>query len=121
MLQLVHDGVARGRLSLERLVRVLCENPARIFGLYPKKGTLRPGSDADLVIFDPLAKARIERGTQHSRASYTAYEGLNVAGAPVLTMQRGKVLVARGECLASAGRARFLATTAGRADLRDLA
>jgi dihydropyrimidinase len=120
MLQLVHDGVARGRLTLERLVRVLCENPARIFGLYPKKGTLRPGSDADLVIFDPSAKARIERGTQHSRASYTAYEGRNVAGAPVLTMQRGEVLVARGECLASAGRARFLATAAGRADLRDL-
>jgi dihydropyrimidinase len=120
MLQLVHDGVARGRLTLERLVRVLCENPARIFGLYPKKGTLRPGSDADLVIFDPSAKARIERGTQHSRASYTAYEGRSVAGAPVLTMQRGRVLVARGERVASAGRARFLATAAGRADLRDL-
>jgi len=121
MLQLVHDGVARGRLTLERLVRVLCENPARIFGLYPKKGTLRPGSDADLVIFDPSARACIEHRTQHSRASYTAYEGRSVAGAPVLTMQRGEILVARGEPFASAGRARFLATAAGRADLRDLA
>jgi dihydropyrimidinase len=121
MLQLVHDGVARGRLTLERLVRVLCENPARIFGLYPKKGTLRPGSDADLVIFDPSAKAYVEHRTQHSRAPYTAYEGRSVVGTPVLTMQRGEVLVARGECLASAGQARFLATAAGRADLRDLA
>jgi dihydropyrimidinase len=120
MLQLVHDGVVRGRLTLERLVRVLCENPARIFGLYPKKGTLQPGSDADLVIFDPSARARIEHRTQHSRASYTAYEGRSVAGAPVLTMQRGEVLVARGERVASAGRARFLATAAGRVDLRDL-
>jgi dihydropyrimidinase len=121
MLQLVHDGVARGRLTLERLVRVLCENPARIFGLYPKKGTLRPGSDADIVIFDPSARACIEHRTQHSRASYTAYEGRSVAGVPVLTMQRGEILVARGERVASAGRARFLTTAAGRADLRDLA
>jgi dihydropyrimidinase len=121
MLQLVHDGVARGRLTLERLVRVLCENPARIFGLYPKKGTLRPGSDADLVIFDPSARVRIEHSSQHSRASYTAYEGRSVAGTPVVTMQRGEVLVARGESVAVAGRARFLATAAGRADLRDLA
>jgi len=120
MLQLVHDSVACGRLTLERLVRVLCENPARIFGLYPKKGTLQPGSDADLVIFDPSARARIEHRTQHSRASYTAYEGRSVAGAPVLTMQRGEILVARGERVASAGRARFLATAAGRVDLRDL-
>jgi dihydropyrimidinase len=121
MLQLVHDGVARGRLTLERLVRVLCENPARIFGLYPKKGTLQPGSDADLVIFDPSARARIEHRTQHSRASYTTYEGRSVAGVPVLTMQRGEILVARGERVASSGRARFLATAAGRVDLRDLA
>lgn len=121
MLQLVHDGVARGRLTFERLVRVLCENPARIFGLYPKKGTLQPGSDADLVIFNPSARARIGHGTQHSRASYTAYEGRSVAGAPVLTMQRGEILVARGERVASAGRGRFLATAAGRADLRNLA
>ena len=97
MMSLVHDGVARGKLSLERMVRVLCENPARIFGLFPRKGTLRPGSDADLVVFDPSARVRIEHRTQHSRASYTAYEGREVVGVPVLTMQRGRILVERGE------------------------
>ncbi len=121
MLQLVHDGVARGRLSLERMVCVLSENPAKILGLYPTKGTLAPGSDADLVLFDPSARARIEHRTQHSRASYTAYEGRDVAGAPLLTMQRGEVLVEKGELRAKPGRARFLATAAGKTDARELA
>ncbi len=120
MMSLVHDGVARGKLSIERMVRVLCENPARIFGLFPRKGTLRPGSDADLVVFDPSARVRIEHRTQHSRSSYTAYEGREVVGVPVLTMQRGRILVERGERRAVAGQARFLATKAGRASLADL-
>jgi dihydropyrimidinase len=120
MLRLVHEGVTRGRLSLERMVRVLSENPARVFGLHPRKGTLAPGSDADLVLFDASAKARIEHRTQHSRASYTAYEGLEVAGAPVLTMQRGEILVERGELRARPGRARFLRTAAGKTDVREL-
>jgi dihydropyrimidinase len=120
MLSLVHDGVVRGKLSLERMVRVLSENPARIFGLYPRKGTLVPGSDADLVVFDPSRRVRIERRTQHSRASYTAYEGRELVGAPVLTMQRGRILVERGELRATAGQARFLGTRAGRADLAGL-
>lgn len=120
MLPLVHDGVAQGKLSLERMVRVLSENPARIFGLYPKKGVLAPGSDADLVVFDPTARARIEHRTQHSRASYTAYEGRDVVGTPVVTMQRGRILVERGELCAPAARGRFLATRAGRIDPADL-
>jgi dihydroorotase-like cyclic amidohydrolase len=121
MLPLLHDGVARGLLSIERMVRVLCENPARIFGLFPQKGTLRPGSDADLVVFDPSVSTRIEHRTQHSRASYTAYEGRSVTGAPVVVMQRGDVLVERGELRAKPGRARFLATRAGRVEVRELA
>jgi dihydropyrimidinase len=120
MVPLVHDGVVRGLLSLERMVRVLCENPAKIFGLYPMKGTLAPGSDADLVLFDPRARVRIERRTQHSRASYTAYEGRDVVGTPILTMQRGEILAERGELRARPGRARFLATQAGRIDVHEL-
>lgn len=120
MLQLAYDGVVRGCLTIERLVRVFCENPARIFGLYPRKGSLAPGSDADLVAFDPSTATRFERRTQHSRASYCAYEGRDVMGVPVLTMQRGDVLVERGELLAGPGRARFLATRAGRVDVREL-
>jgi dihydropyrimidinase len=94
----------------------MCENPAKIFGLYPKKGALRPGSDADLVIFDPKAKSRISNAAQHSNATYTAYQGREVVGAPVLCMQRGRVLVEAGHLLAKPGWGRFLATAAGRVE-----
>jgi dihydropyrimidinase len=111
MLRLVFDGgVVAGRLPIERLVRVMSENPARIFGLYPKKGAIRPGSDADLVVFDPKVTHRVELSTQHSKASYTAYEGRTVTGAPRITMQRGEVLIEDGRCTASKGRGRFLRT-----------
>lgn len=117
MLPLVHDGgVERGRLSIERLVRVMCENPAKIFGLYPRKGALLPGSDADLVVFDPRARNRISNASQHSNATYTAYQGREVVGAPILCMQRGRVLVEAGQLLAKPGWGRFLATAAGRVD-----
>jgi dihydropyrimidinase len=121
MLSLVYDGgVERERLSLERLVRVMCENPARIFGLYPKKGAILPGSDADLVLFDPRAKVRVSNASQHSNATYTAYQGREVVGAPILCMQRGRVVVEAGHLSAKPGQGRFLATSAGRADLREL-
>ncbi|MDD4903281.1 MAG: dihydropyrimidinase [Candidatus Bipolaricaulis sp.] len=117
MLPLVYDGgVEQGRLTIERLVRVMCENPAKIFGLYPKKGTLLPGSDADLVIFDPKAKRRISNASQHSNAPYTAYQGREVVGAPILCMQRGRVLLEAGHLSARPGCGRFLATAAGRVD-----
>jgi len=121
MLPLVYDGgVNGGRLSLPRLVQVMCENPARIFGLYPRKGTIREGSDADLVLFDPDATQTIEHATQHSQAAYTAYEGRTLLGRVVLTMQRGEVLVENGELKAKRGRAQFLRTDSGEASLADL-
>jgi len=114
MLPLLYDGgINGGWLSLPRLVQVMCENPARIFGLYPKKGTLAVGSDADLVVFDPNQPHTIEHATQHSQASYTAYEGRDILGVPVLTMQRGEVLVEGGELMAKPGRAQFLKTRSG--------
>jgi len=108
-----HGGVHSGRLSVSRLAQVMCENPARIFGLYPKKGVIQPGSDADLVLLDPNARQTISQQTQHSNASYTAYEGMEVVGAPVLTMQRGEILVANGELRAARGRGQFLPTQSG--------
>jgi len=121
MLSIVYDGgVNGGWLSLPRLVRVMCENPARIFGLYPQKGTLREGSDADLVLFDPAKVQEIRHATQHSQAAYTAYEGRSVLGEPVLTMQRGEVLVERGELKASPGRGRFLRTNSGKVSINEL-
>jgi len=122
MLPLVYDGCVRGHwLSLPRLARVLSENPARIFGLYPQKGTLREGSDADLVLFDPDRERTITRPSLHSNAPYTPYEGRKVRGEPVLTMQRGEILVERGELRATPGRGRFLRTRSGRAMINELA
>ncbi len=111
MLTLTYDeGVNRGRIGVCKLVQVLCENPAKIFGLYPQKGVLAKGSDADLVVFDPVSAHTIEHRTQHSGAPYTLYEGRKCLGKPILAMQRGKVLVENGEMKAKPGAAKFLAT-----------
>jgi len=115
-----HGGVNAGRTSLSRLVQVMSENPARIFGLYPKKGVIQSGSDADLVLFDPSIETQITNESQHSNASYTAYEGMAVCGAPVLTMQRGEVLVEKGEIRAREGRGKFLKTSCGQATIAEL-
>jgi dihydropyrimidinase len=90
MLTITYDeGVNTGRIHPSKLVQVLSENPAKIFGLYPKKGILEKGSDADLVLFDPSETVTIQSQNQHSGARYTVYEGGDV-GKPVLTMQRGR-------------------------------
>lgn len=121
MLPLVFDGgVHGGWLSVSRLVQVMCENPARIFGLYPRKGTLAVGSDADLVVFDPTARHTITRDTQHSQVSYTVYEGRPCLGRVVFSMQRGEPLVAEGRLEAKLGRGEFLATCAGRVPIEEL-
>lgn len=115
-----HGGVNGRRLSLPRLVQLMCENPARIFGLFPQKGCLQAGSDADLVLFDPRREVSITQDTQHSNASYTAYEGMTVQGMPVLTMQRGTILVENGEMATQSRPGRFLKTHAGHAELSEL-
>jgi dihydropyrimidinase len=74
-------GVAEGRLSLNRLVQILCANPARIFGMYPRKGTIAPGADADLVLFDPSRKGRVSVKTSRHRCDYSAVEGMETRGA----------------------------------------
>ena len=117
MLPLAYDGgINGGWLSLTRLAQVMCENPARIFGLYPKKGTLAEGSDADVALFDPNARWTIEHANQHSQASYTAYEGREILGRPVMTIGRGEILVEDGRLVAAPGRATFLPTTSGRVE-----
>ncbi len=109
LLPLVHDeGVNRGRISLVRMVQVLSENPARIFGLYPQKGTLAPGSDADVVVFDPTREFTIRAENQHSKAGYTLYEGRTVLGWPELSFQRGRAVLRDGEVVAQPGQGRFL-------------
>ena len=85
------NGVNQGRITLPRLVQVFCENPAKIFGLYPKKGTLQVGSDGDLVIWDPAKTHVVEQ--QHGNTDFSSFEGFRLLGMPELTMQRGSVIV----------------------------
>lgn len=111
LLPVTHDGgVNRGHISLVRLVQVLCENPARIFGLYPRKGTIAAGSDADLVVFDPAREFTIRADNQHSNAGYTLYEGRTVLGWPEMSFQRGKRVLWQNEIVAPPGQGRFLPT-----------
>jgi dihydropyrimidinase len=113
LLPLVYEGgVNAGRISPARVAQVLSENPARIFGLYPKKGTIAVGSDADVVVFDPNKPVTIRTDNQHSKAGYTLYEGHTVLGWPEMTFQRGHAVLWRGEIVAEPGEGRFLATSA---------
>ena len=96
-------GVREGRIGLNRMVELLATNPAKLFGLYPRKGTLAVGSDADIVIFDPERRVTISASTHHSRIDYSLYEGTEVVGVPELVLLRGNVLVENGELVASPG------------------
>ncbi len=118
MLTVTYDeGVNKGKIKMSRLVKLFSENPAKIFGLYPKKGVLQKGSDADLVIFDPKLTHTIRNETQHSGAPYTLYEGRRCKGKPVLVMQRGRILVENGEMSGKPGDGMFLPTKINRVKL----
>ena len=111
LLPMTYDGgINQGRIGVTRLVQVLCENPARIFGLYPRKGTIAVGSDADLVIFDPKKSFTIEKENQHSNAGYTLYGGRAIMGWPEMSFQRGRQVLSQGQVVAEAGGGRFLPT-----------
>jgi len=111
LLPLVYDGgVNTGKISVVRLVQVLCENQARIFGLYPTKGAIAVGSDADLVVFDPTREFTIRAENQHSNAGYTLYEGRTVLGWPEMSFQRGRRVLWQGEIVTEPGQAQFLPT-----------
>ncbi|MBQ8860292.1 MAG: dihydropyrimidinase [Ruminococcus sp.] len=90
-------GVCKKRISLEQMCRLLCENPAKLYGMYPKKGVIRVGSDADIVVFDPKADSFITKNTHHSRADYTPYEGVRTKGKVESVYLRGKEVVKNGE------------------------
>jgi dihydropyrimidinase len=103
-----HEGVNMGRITLPRLVQVMSENPAKIFGIYPQKGSLDPGSDADIVLFDPSARHTLSAEAQHCVADFTMFEGKEVTGRPVFTMQRGEIIVEDGIMRRPKGQSRFL-------------
>jgi len=102
------EGVVKRGLPLSWMARVLAENPARIFGLYPKKGAIRVGADADLSIIDPDADATIRVADHHGMAGWTLYEGWKVRGRPWMTLLRGEVLLNRGTLEQAPGYGRYL-------------
>jgi len=106
---LLSEGVNKQRISLSNLQRVCCENPARIFGFYPRKGVIQEGVDADLVIVDLKLKRKVKAVDLHQKVGWTPYEGRTVTGWPVMTMSRGQILFKDNELLAKPGRAEFLA------------
>jgi dihydropyrimidinase len=107
-IDLVYQGVAAGNLSLERWVETCSTTPARMFGLYPRKGTVAPGSDADIVIYDPNGTTTLGAATHHMNLDYSAYEGFEVAGKVDTVISRGTVIVDGGSFHGRAGHGRFL-------------
>ena len=105
---LLYGGVEAGHIGLNRFVEIVATAPAKMFGLYPRKGTIAPGSDADVVVFDPTVEREISAKTHHMYVDYSAYEGRKVRGLPEVVMQRGRVLVQDGAFHGKAGQGRFL-------------
>lgn len=105
---LYSEGVHSGRISLSRMVEVLSTNTAKLFGLYPRKGTIAVGADADIVVFDPERTRVIDRGMIQSRAGHSVYEGWEVTGWPALTLRRGEVVFQDDEVVATEGSGRLV-------------
>jgi dihydropyrimidinase len=108
-LHMIHEfGARAGRITLNRMVELLSTNPAKLFGLYPRKGTVAVGSDADIVVFDPNRKHMISAKTHHSKTDYNLYEGIEVTGTPEIVLLRGNVLVENDELVATPGIGQFV-------------
>ena len=108
-MSLLYDGGVRSeRLTLSRWVEVTATNPARLFGLYPRKGTIAKGSDADIVVWNPQREITWSAATHHMRVDYNPYEGRLVKGAPDLVLSRGRPVIDGGKFVGRAGAGRFL-------------
>jgi dihydropyrimidinase len=107
-----HHGVTQGRISLNRFVELTSTAAAKIFGLFPRKGTIAVGSDADIVIFDPNREQTISAATHHMRVDYSAYEGWKVKGVTEIVLSRGKVIVENGEWKGKIGAGGFIKRSA---------
>jgi dihydropyrimidinase len=108
-MSLVYDGgVAAGRISLNRFVELTSTSPAKIFGLFPRKGTIAPGSDADIVVFDPTRTITLSANTLHMNVDYNPYEGRQVTGATDTVLSRGRLVIEDGKFVGRAGAGTFL-------------
>ena len=114
---LLHDGgVVKGRISLERWVEIMSTAPARMFGMYPRKGAIAIGSDADILVYDPNRRRTISAATHHMDVDYSIFEGFEIQGTSDVVMSRGTVLVRDGAWVGPANHGRFL-----RRDVTDFA
>jgi dihydropyrimidinase len=102
------EGVMKGRISPQKYVEVTSTNPAKIFGMFPQKGSLAPGSDADIVIIDPNKKHTLSSKTHHMNVDYSSYEGWDVTGKCETVILRGKIAVDKGQVKIEKGYGRFV-------------
>jgi len=114
---LFSEGVRTGRISLSRFVSLISTTPARLFGLFPRKGTIAVGSDADLVVLDPQRHRVIDGAAMQSRAGYSVYDGWDVYGWPRFTISRGDIVLEDGEVIAPPGRGQWLRRAGCQRDL----
>lgn len=105
---LYSEGVGQGRITLGQLVSLTSTNVAKLMGLFPRKGIIRPGSDADLVVLDPNVERRMTASELHMATDYTPFEGIQVKGWPVLTIARGRVVVENGQFWGRPGQGRYI-------------
>lgn len=101
-------GVRAGKISMNRFVEITSTAPAKIYGMYPRKGTIAPGADADVLVWDPEKEHELNQASLHMRVDYSPYEGRKVKGAPSHVFSRGELVVHEGKFLGRAGRGRFL-------------
>ena len=107
-LDLIFQGVNMNQITLERWVEITATTPARMFGLFPKKGVIAPGSDADIVVYDPFATHTISAETHHMNVDYSAYEGMAVKGRATTVLSRGQVVVEKNTYVGTPGSGKFL-------------
>ncbi len=105
---LFSEGVGKGRIDLPRFVALTATNAARIYGLYPRKGTIAVGADADIAVWNPERQVTITNDILHHNVDYTPYEGMTVRGWPEIVISRGDIIVVNGEVVGTGGRGRFL-------------
>ena len=108
MMVMWHHGVNGGRYSRSRFVELHCTNPAKIFGMYPRKGAITVGADADILVWDPEKEHTISADTHHMRVDYNCYEGMTVKGVPVQVFQRGRKIVDGDQWLGEKGGGKFI-------------